>query len=230
MSATSPIPIKAAFIELSSTEFKSNCTFVNVPGDPDSHVGHNSKARDCGSRPGPCGADSGRGGFRRTLRPRAGCVQPVHPLGPGGCPPGRAGFLSFFLLAEQTHGGTDDLVRGGEASAPHLGLDELFKVCGQVSVHSGDRENPKRQDPETWRRWFAIKRNDMWRDLLAERHRTESDDKPSDPGSCAIHRQYQPDAPARGRIAPPRVTHGNPRWRFIGLELEPARVGAVDCG
>jgi hypothetical protein len=46
-----------------------------------------------------------------------------------------AGFLGFFLLAEQTHGGSDDLVRGGEASASHLGLDELLKICGQVSVH-----------------------------------------------------------------------------------------------
>jgi len=39
-----------------------------------------------------------------------------------------AGFLGFFLLAEQPHGGGDGLIGGGETSASHLDLDELLEI------------------------------------------------------------------------------------------------------
>ena len=51
-------------------------------------------------------------------------------------PSSDAGFLGFFLLAEQTHTGGNRLVGGGEASASHLGLDELLEVCGQLGIHA----------------------------------------------------------------------------------------------
>jgi len=45
-----------------------------------------------------------------------------------------AGFLGFFLLAEQAEGGRDRLVGGRESAASHLGLHELLEVCGQMGM------------------------------------------------------------------------------------------------
>jgi hypothetical protein len=46
-----------------------------------------------------------------------------------------AGFLGFFLLAEQAHGGGGRLVGGCEPAAPYFGLHELLEVRGQMSGH-----------------------------------------------------------------------------------------------
>src|SRR5208337_1682678 len=82
------------------------------------------------------GADPGRGGCRRTLRPGAGCGRLACRPSPGGCPPGR-GLPRLLPVDGQTHGGGDGLVGGGEPSASHLGLDELLEICRQMGVHIG---------------------------------------------------------------------------------------------
>src|SRR5262249_37884166 len=46
-----------------------------------------------------------------------------------------AGFLGFFLPAEQADGGGDRLVHRGEPAAAHLRPNELLEIWGALGVH-----------------------------------------------------------------------------------------------